>query len=62
VGWYVDNEMVETICPYDYASNWSGNPTEGASHEPVHGIPERTIGALLLKLADQHGNNIVGVI
>ena len=42
---------IELLVPYDYSSLKDGNPK--------HGIPDRTLGALLSYLANKKGNNIV---
>ena len=51
-GWQVGStRKIELLVPYDYSSLKNGNPK--------HGIPDRTIGALLSQLAMKKGNNIV---
>ena len=42
---------IELLIPYDDSSLEGGNPK--------HGIPDRTLGALLSQLAIEKGNNIV---
>jgi hypothetical protein len=42
---------IELLVPYDHSSLEGGNPK--------HGIPDRTLGALLSQLAIEKGNNIV---
>jgi hypothetical protein len=52
-GWEVGGaDKIELLVPYDYSS-----PLEGGN--PKHGIPDRTLGALLWQLAIKKGNNIV---
>ena len=43
---------IEMIVPYDCRTHVNGRK--------VHGIPDRTIGALLVRLADAKHDNIVG--
>ncbi len=45
------NTDIQLILPYDYSCEVDG--------VTVNGIPDRTIGALLAKLAEAKGNNIV---
>jgi hypothetical protein len=46
---------IELLIPCDYSS-----PLENGNH--THGIPDRTLGALLSKLASKKGDNIVRII
>ena len=50
-GWKVDDPKVQMLLPHDYCSNHDG--------QGVHGIPDRTIGALLSRIAKNKGDNIV---
>lgn len=50
--WMFMSNTVDTICPYD---EWLEDPEGGF----IAGIPDRTINALLRKLARVKGNNIV---
>ena len=50
-GWVGSTGRIELLAPYDYSSLKDGNP--------MHGIPDRTFGALLSNLASLKGNNIV---
>ena len=52
-GWEVGSTgRIELLIPYDHSS-----PLEDAN--PKHGIPDRTLGALLSHLAGKKGDNIV---
>jgi hypothetical protein len=51
-GWLADDNMAETICPYD-------ERTRDHSGEEIFGIPDRTICGLLRKLCKFKGENIV---
>ena len=51
-GWVADDSKVETICPYDERT-FDDNGGE------IFGIPDRTIGGLLRRLASSKGDNIV---
>ena len=52
-GWEAGSTgTIEFLIPYDYSSLKDGNP--------MHGIPDRTLGALLSHLASTKGDNIVG--
>ena len=52
-GWEVGSTgKIELLIPYDHSS-----PLEDGN--PKHGIPDRTIGALLSQLAIEKGDNIV---
>jgi len=48
-GW--DNSKTQMLIPYDCGTKIKGND--------VHGIPDRTLGWILRKMADEKGNNIV---
>jgi hypothetical protein len=48
-------DKIELLIPCDYSS-----PLENGDH--THGIPDRTLGALLSKLASKKGDNIVRFI
>jgi hypothetical protein len=53
-GWVGCTDKIELLVPYDYSSQFSlkdGNPK--------HGIPDRTLGALLSYLESKKGDNIV---
>ena len=51
-GWEVGNTgKIELLIPYDHSSPLNGN------HQ--HGIPDRTLGALLSHIAGKKGDNIV---
>jgi hypothetical protein len=50
-GWKVDDPKVQMLLPHDYGSNGDGRR--------VHGIPDKTIGALLSRIAEKKGDNIV---
>ena len=51
-GWEVGGTgKIELLVPYDHSSLEGGNPK--------HGIPDRTLGALLWHLAEKKGDNIV---
>ena len=50
--WEGNSDKIELLVPYDYSS-----PLEDGN--PKHGIPDRTLGALLWKLAIEKGDNIV---
>ena len=49
--WSFTNSKTQMLIPYD-----CGTKIEG---EDVHGIPDRTLGCILRKMADVKGNNIV---
>jgi hypothetical protein len=52
-GWEVGStNKIELLIPYDYSSSLEDG-------DPKHGIPDRTLGALLSQLADKKGDNIV---
>jgi hypothetical protein len=52
-GWEVGSTgRIELLIPYDHSS-----PLEDGN--PKHGIPDRTLGALLSQLAGKKGDNIV---
>jgi hypothetical protein len=51
-GWIADNNQVETICPHD-------ERTRNHNKQTIYGIPDRTIGGLLRRLAHAKGDNIV---
>ena len=52
-GWEVGSTgKIELLIPYDHSS-----PLEDGN--PKHGIPDRTLGALLSQLAIEKGDNIV---
>ncbi|KAF8815985.1 hypothetical protein BYT27DRAFT_7209205 [Phlegmacium glaucopus] len=48
--WMLDGAWVETICPHDERTNVDG--------EFIHGIPDRTVNALLHELSSVKHNNI----
>jgi hypothetical protein len=50
--WGADDNQVETICPHD-------SDMTDPNGEKIFGIPHRTIGGLLRKLASKKGDNIV---
>ena len=50
-GWVGSTGKIELLVPYDLSSLKDG--------DPKHGIPDRTLGALLSHLADKKGDNIV---
>ena len=51
-GWKVGSSgKIELLVPYDHSSLEEG--------DPKHGIPDRTLGALLSHLASKKGDNIV---
>jgi len=50
-GWASRNSKTQMLIPYD-----CGTKIEGSY---VHGIPDRTLGWILRKMADEKGNNIV---
>jgi hypothetical protein len=52
-GWFPEEDMVEVICPHDYALR--------DNRDNIPGIPDRTMGALLIDLANNKGNNIVSL-
>ena len=51
-GWVSDNNRIETVCPHD-------EQTIDSDGKEVFGIPDRTIGALLRRIAATKGDNIV---
>jgi hypothetical protein len=52
-GWEIGSTgKIELLIPYDHSS-----PLDDGN--PKHGIPDRTLGALLSQLADKKGDNIV---
>ena len=52
-GWKVGSSgKIELLVPYDHGSSLE-------DHNPKHGIPDRTLGALLSHLASKKGDNIV---
>jgi hypothetical protein len=51
-GWVAENNQVETICPHDEQMSDNNNET-------IYGVPDRTIGSLLRRLAGEKGDNIV---
>ena len=52
-GWEVGSSgRIELLIPYDQSSSLE-------DPNPKHGIPDRTLGALLSHLADKKGDNIV---
>ena len=54
-GWRAGSTgKIELLIPYDHSS-----PLADVSGNPMHGIPDRTLGALLSQLAILKGNNIV---
>jgi Caspase domain len=53
-GWFADYVKVETICPHDQGSI-------GDNHKEIFGIPDRTFGGLLRRLAATKGDNIVRI-
>ena len=56
--WVSQDAMIEMICPVDLGTEKAH--TDGESQNvPVPGIPDRTVGALLNKLSEVKGNNIV---
>ena len=55
-GWKVGSAgKIELLVPYDHSSPLE--TLEDGNHR--HGIPDRTLGTLLLYLASEKGNNIV---
>jgi hypothetical protein len=50
-GWESPGSKVQMILPFDYGTDQGDNI--------VQGIPDRTIGRLLEKMAEKKGNNIV---
>ena len=55
-GWEVGSAgKIELLVPYDHSSPLE--TLEDGNHR--HGIPDRTLGTLLLYLASEKGNNIV---
>ncbi|KAJ7027245.1 hypothetical protein C8F04DRAFT_1122868 [Mycena alexandri] len=55
-GWQSNDDLIETICPYDQRVSVNG-VTQG-----VPGIPDITIAALLRELARNRGNNITVIL
>jgi hypothetical protein len=53
-GWMSTDGRIETLCPHDEREDSQG--------EWIHGIPDRTINALLRELAAVKGNNIVRAV
>ena len=51
-GWFTGDNKVDTICPYD-------ERTQDSNDKFIHGIPDRTIDALMCRLASHKGDNIV---
>jgi hypothetical protein len=51
-GWVSDDNKIDTICPHDEG-------IVGRDHTPILGISDRTINALLRRLASTKGDNIV---
>jgi hypothetical protein len=52
--WRWDSAKIQMIAP------WNFRPDEPDSIKPaIHGIPDRTLGILLTKLAEKKGNNVV---
>lgn len=51
-GWISQGGKIENICPHD-------EQTLLVDGTEVHGIPDRTVGALLRTLAAEKGDNIV---
>ena len=52
-GWEVGSDRkIELLIPYDHSS-----PLKDGNHK--HGIPDRTLGALLSHIASEKGDNIV---
>ena len=49
--WKVDDAKVQMLLPYDYSSDGDGLR--------IHGIPDRTIGTFLSRIAEKKGDNIV---
>ena len=54
-GWVADDNKVETLCPHD-------ERTIGYDGKEIFGIPDRTIGSLLRRLAACKGDNIVRIV
>jgi hypothetical protein len=54
-GWMSSDDIIETLCPHD-------ERTIHKTGEAIHGIPDRTINAILYDLSSVKGNNIVSVI
>jgi len=54
-GWETGTGKVELLVPYDHSSPLE--TLEDGNHK--HGIPVRTLGALLSQLANKKGDNIV---
>lgn len=54
-GWKgrLENDWISFILPYDFSEH---------SAKPVHGIPDRTLGALFQRAADVKGDNIVRLV
>lgn len=50
-----EDRKIEVILPHDVA-------LENEDGDPVCGIPDRTLAALLMRVADAHGNNITVVL
>jgi hypothetical protein len=52
-GWVAEDGMIETLCPCNYAPNDTNT---------VPGIPDRSLAALLERLANDKGNDIVCLV
>lgn len=52
-GWKAGDPKVQMLIPHDYRPDVDGRG--------VHGIPDRTIGALLSRIAAKQGDNIVRI-
>ncbi|KZT66779.1 hypothetical protein DAEQUDRAFT_739795 [Daedalea quercina L-15889] len=52
--WEAADNMVEVICPHDIAAR-------DAKGAPIQGIPDRTFGGLMQRLAAEKGNNILAI-
>jgi hypothetical protein len=50
--WHWDSAKIQMIVPWDFKRPDGSNPT-------IQGIPDRTLGVLLSKLAEKKGNNVV---
>ena len=53
--WNTSDRYIETIIPHDEGS-------KDSQGDPITGIPDRTVNALLRQLASAKGNNIVSLV
>jgi Caspase domain len=53
-GWAAGGSKIQMLIPYDFGTE--------INNCNVHGIPDRTVAALLDRLAKEKGDNIVGPI